>query len=185
MNLFCLPNQFLVLSTCLTLVLGGNLELSLFIHAVIVFTSHCVGTESGFWIYERIFNRANVPENHYGPKASSGFSFIQPLCISIILTVLGVCIQRIWPQSKKCAMALAKRISIFYVLFVLIAAYSYLFIMFGYSIIMQFDSNKDSSRLAANLVTILVSFFWQIAMAKLITFQICSSSPHILRTYFI
>lgn len=150
--------QALILSNCLTLLLGGSIELSLVTSVFVILLSQFMGAERLFWMFEQIFNSNNP---HYGPAASSGFNFVWPLCISIILTVLGVVIQRIWPKSKPCADTILKRLSIFYVVFVLIISYSYLFIMFGYSLLMTFDY-KNSSHSAAHMVTILVSSQWRI-----------------------
>lgn len=143
--------QVLILSNCLTIVLGGSIELSLVTNVFIILLSQFIGAERLFWLCEQIFNSDNP---HFGPAASSGYNFVWPLCISIGLTLFGVVIQRIWPRSKQCAETILRRLSIFYVLFVLIISYSYLFIMFGYSILMTVDY-KDSSHLAANMMNIL------------------------------
>lgn len=135
--------------------MGGNIEVSLVANIFIVLHSQCMGAESLFYMYERIFNSDNI-DNRFGPAASSGFNFVWPLYVSIVLSVIGILIQCIWPKSKQCAMTTLKRLSIFYVVCVLIVSYSYLFIMFGYSILMQFDYN-NSSHLMANMKIISVS----------------------------
>lgn len=126
---------------------------------LIVFLSQFVGADRLFHVYEQVFNSNNA-DNRFGPASSSGYNFVWPLFISIVLSLFGVLIQCIWPKSKRCATTFLRRISIFYVLVALIISYSYLFVMFGYSILMQFDQNleqNDSSYVMESLKTIGVS----------------------------
>lgn len=133
-------------------------------NVLIVLHSQFLSTERLFYLYERAFNSNNV-DNRFRPAASSGYNFVWPLFVSIALSLVGVFIQCIWPQAKQCATTIARRLSIFYVLFVLVISYSYLFIMFGYSMLMQFDYN-NSSHLMANLQTISVSQSFLICESK-------------------
>lgn len=161
----------LVISHCLTLLLGGNIELSLVANVPIVLLSQYVGAERLFYVYEQVFNSDNV-DNRFG-AASSGFNFVWPLFISIVLSLFGVLIQCIWPKSKQCATTILRHLSIFYVLVVLIISYSYLFVMFGYSIIMQFDQNleqNDSSYVMESLKAISVSAH---SLANFVAFAYC------------
>lgn len=139
----------LTLSNCLTVLLGGNIELSLVTSTITTFLSQYIKYERYFMLFERIFN-GNQTKDQVLLFELDTYNYLWPLCFSILFSIIGVLIQCAWPQSKKYAVTALRRISVLYIL-------NYFFIMIGFVLLVTFTF-KNSLYSPSSFVSFLVRF---------------------------
>lgn len=106
-------NFMVILSNCWTVVLGGNIELSLVISVVTAVLSTIIQSR---WLYslgERIFSAEQ--SNDLVKIDLNAYYILSTLCFSLVPLFIGFLIQFFWPKTKGHAIKALKYIAPMYI----------------------------------------------------------------------